>query len=467
MIFRQLIDPDLGCASYLLGDDGRAVVVDPGLDVDAVVAAAAQERVRIALVLETHVHADHVSGRELLARRTGAAVRVPAGGGYAPGVGDPLRDGDVIDVGALRITVRAAPGHRPEHLVFLVADRTRSEQPWLLLSGDSLLVGDLARPDLAVEARAGARALHATLAGLSDLPDGVELWPGHVGGSLCGGPGLSRKPSSTLGYERAHDPLLACDADALTERLVAALPERPPTVEAVVARNRSRRPAPDGPVPALAPAQLAAALADGVTLLDARPAEAFDAGHVRGALSLPLPGHGLGTRAAWVLDPDDEVAVLADDAAAAAELVRRLRAVGLARVRGAVALDALPAPAGGDGAAGPLAPLAAAGIALDAAPAIPVSELPARIGELTVVDVRDALEWRAGHLADAVHLPLARLRDGAATLPDGPLAVACGSGPRAAFAASWLRARGRDARRVADGGIPDLPPLGLALTAAA
>jgi hydroxyacylglutathione hydrolase len=453
VIFRQLLDPDLGCACYLLADGERGVVVDPGLDVDRVLAAAREERVRIELVLETHVHADHVSGRELLARRTGAAVRVPAGGGYEDGVGAPLRDGDTIELGALRLTVRAAPGHRPEHIVLLAADLTRSPRPWLLLSGDSLLIGDLARPDLAVDPREGTRALHATLASLGDLPDHVELWPGHVGGSLCGGPGLSRKTSSTLGYERATDDLLHAGVEELTDRLIGSLPERPPTVEAVVARNRGRVPAPSAEVPALDPAALAAALADGVTLLDARPADAFDARHVRGSLSLALAGSGLGTRAAWLLDPEQDLAVLADDTAQAAELTRRLRAVGLAHVRGAVVLNDLDA-------------LGAAGVALDAAPAYALADLPALAGTVTFVDVRDVPEWRAGHLAEAVHLPLARLRAEADRLPDGPLAVLCKSGPRAAFAASWLRARGHDARRVADGGIPDLPPLGLALTAA-
>lgn len=454
MIFRQLLDPDLGCACYLLGDDGRGVVVDPGLDVDAIVAAAEQERVRIELVVETHVHADHVSGRALLVERTGAAVRVPAGGGHDPAVGTPLADGETIDVGALRLTVLAAPGHRPEHIVLLAADLGRSPEPWMLLSGDSLLVGDLARPDLAVDPLEGARDLHATLARFAALPDGVELWPGHVGGSLCGGPGLSRKTSSTLGYERAVNGLLHVAPAELSERLIASLPERPPTVEAVVARNRTLAPAPSAPLAQLDPAALVEALADGVTLLDARPAESFDAGHVDGALSLPLAGNGLGTRAAWLLRPDEELAVLADDAASAHELARRLRAVGLANVRGIVALD-------------DLVPLAAAGIALDSAQAIPARQLPALLGELTVVDVRDEGEWRTAHLPTAVHLPLSRLRAEADTLPSGPLAVTCKAGPRAALAASWLRAQGHDARRVADGGIPDLALAGVRLAAAA
>lgn len=470
MIFRQLLDPDLGCACYLLGDGGRGVVVDPGLDVERILAAAEEERLAIELIVETHVHADHVSGRALLVGRTGAAVRLPAGGGYDDGAGEPLRDGETIDFGLLRITAWAAPGHRPEHTVLLVADRSRSDEPWLLLSGDSLLVGDLARPDLAVDPNDGAQALHATLARIGELPDGVELWPGHVGGSLCGGPGLSRKGSSTLGFERRANPLLAVAPDELAARLIASLPARPPTVEQVVAANRRAAPAGDAPLPRLDAAGLAAALAGGATLLDGRDADAFDAAHVRGALSLPLQGNGLGTRAAWVLDPADELVVLADDEPAAEDLARRLRAVGLARVTGVVTADAIAGLAArASAAARTAAPTASAALPLAAVAPLAVDELPALLdaGAITVVDVRDTAEWGGGHLPQGLHLPLQQLRADAATLPAGPLAIVCKSGPRAAFAASWLRARGHDARRVADGGIPDLAGLGLELVAVA
>jgi len=453
MIFRQLIDTDLGCACYLVGDEGRGLVVDPGLDVERVLAAAAEEGLRVELVLETHVHTDHVSGRALLAERTGATVRLPADGGYDPAAGEALRDGDAIELGAVRITALAAPGHRPEHTALLVADRARSPAPWLLLGGDSLLVGELARPDLAIDPREGARALHATVERLGALPDGVELWPGHVGGSLCGGPGLSRKTSSTLGYERAANPLLRTDPEELAERLIASLPVRPPTVEHVVARNRSAAPAAGDPVARLGPGAFAAALDDGVTVVDARSWEAFDAGHLRGSLSLALRGGGLGTRAAWVLDPGDELVVLADDEQTATELAQRLLRVGLGPLRG-IAIDDVAVLA------------AASGRSLDVGRPIAVAELPGLVGEVTVVDVRDAPEWRTGHLSGTVHLPLNRLRAEAARLPDGPLAVLCARGPRAAFAASWLRARGHDARRVAGGGVADLPRVGLRLVAA-
>jgi glyoxylase-like metal-dependent hydrolase (beta-lactamase superfamily II)/rhodanese-related sulfurtransferase len=480
MILRQLIDRDLGCACYLLGDAGRAAVVDPGLDVDRIFAVADEEGLTIELVIETHVHADHVSGRGLLAARTGAEIRLPAGGGQEPGAGEPFADGAVVELGALRIEALAAPGHRPEHLALLVSDTTRGERPWLLLSGDSLLVGDLARPDLAIDPRDGAHALHATLARLAQLPDGVELWPGHVGGSLCGGPGLSRKTSSTLGFERAANPLLSAGEAELAERLIGSLPDRPPTVEQVVARNRRAQPAPEPAPPQLAAGQLAAALDDGAVLLDGRAAEAFDAAHLAGSLTLPLRGSGLGTRAAWLLDPEQPLAVLAASEHDGRELARRLQAVGLGpvvavavagrptRASGPDAAGAAPASSASAADAGELASFASAGLAIVSSAPVAVAELPALVaaGAITVVDVRDVPEWRDGHVADGVHLPLPLLRGATGSLPDGPLAVACKAGPRAAFAASWLRARGFDARRVADGGIPDLPAAGLALVAA-
>jgi glyoxylase-like metal-dependent hydrolase (beta-lactamase superfamily II)/rhodanese-related sulfurtransferase len=443
MRFHQLLDPDLGCACYVVGDGGEAVVVDPGLDVERILRTAAADGLEITHVVETHVHADHVSGRELLAARTGATVHLPAGGEADPGAGAALHPGDAIAAGAVRLQALPAPGHRPEHLVLAVSDLGRDGDPWLLLTGDSLLIGDVARPDLAVDPHEGAHALHATLRRLLALGDGVEVWPGHVGGSLCGGPGLSPKPSSTVGFERRANPQLRePDAAAFAAGLVAQLPPRPPTVTRVVAANRRVRPAPGAAAPVLDGASARATLEAGAVLVDGRDAEAFDAGHVPGSLNLPLTGRSLGTRAGWVLDPAGDVIVAAADEPAAHELARRLRAVGFERVA---------VVAGGSIAAlrGP-APTAHASLSVDEAAAL----LAAGAG--TLVDVRDDDEWRAAHVPGSLHVPLRALRDGADRLPRVPLAVACASGPRASFAASWLRREGHEARRVRDGGIGHL-----------
>ena len=176
MIFRQFVDEDLGCASYLVGDSAtdEAVVVDPTYAIEQYVAAAEQEGVRIVRTLETHTHADHVSGHG----RLGLEHRIPVSihpAAEATYEHDPLEDGQEIVLGNVALRVLHTPGHRPEHCCFGVIDRTRAEEPWLVLTGDSLFVGDAARPDLAVEAVDGARELYGSLQRLLELPDGVEM----------------------------------------------------------------------------------------------------------------------------------------------------------------------------------------------------------------------------------------------------------------------------------------------------
>src|SRR5947209_14359327 len=197
---------------------------------------AAAEHLRIAHVLDTHDHADHVSGRLRLAQATGGRAYRP--GPREAGATDVILPGDEITAGAIRITALATPGHRPEHLTFVVADLSRGPEPWLVLSGDSLLVGDLARPDLAVQARDGAHALHASVRRMLELEDHVEVWPAHIGGSLCGGSGLSSKTSSTIGFERRHNALLGLDEERFVADLTADLPTRPPNIERIVDLNR-------------------------------------------------------------------------------------------------------------------------------------------------------------------------------------------------------------------------------------
>src|SRR4051812_47393068 len=174
MHFHQVLNEELGCASYLLADGGEAIVVDPRWDVAVYVELARACGARITHAIDTHDHADHVSGRGRLARLTGCVALRP---------GPALPEAAEVRAGRVRLTALATPGHRPEHLAFAVTDESRSERPWAVLTGDSLLVGDVARPDLAIDPREGARALHASVQRLLALGDHVELWPGHVGGS--------------------------------------------------------------------------------------------------------------------------------------------------------------------------------------------------------------------------------------------------------------------------------------------
>src|ERR671918_289412 len=188
MFFRQVLNDDLGCASYVIADGGQAAVIDPKWEIEDYLQLADEHGFRIAHILETHNHADHVSGHGRLAAATGARIYVSADAGVEY-EHVPLADGDSVAVGEIQVTALATPGHRPEHMAYLVADGGRTAEPWLAVTGDSLFVGDLARPDLAVEPEEGARGLFRSVRRLLELEDFAEAWPGHVGGSLCGGAG--------------------------------------------------------------------------------------------------------------------------------------------------------------------------------------------------------------------------------------------------------------------------------------
>jgi hydroxyacylglutathione hydrolase len=243
VLLRPFLNDAGSCASYLFGctSHGRLAVVDAHVDlVDDYVAAAEAIGAPIVAVLETHVQADHVSGLSQLVERTGATAYLPVGAGVEF-EHVPLADGEVVELGNTLVTAIATPGHAPAHHAYAVVDRRRGEEPWLVFSGDSLLIGDVGRPDLHVagDATGQARQLHASLRRLLELPAEVVLFPSHYGGSVCGR-GLSGNPFSSIGFERAHNPLLAlADPDAFAQAVVADLPPRPAGQERIVAANRS------------------------------------------------------------------------------------------------------------------------------------------------------------------------------------------------------------------------------------
>jgi hydroxyacylglutathione hydrolase len=242
MLLRPFLNDAGSCASYLFGctTRGRLAVVDAHAElVDDYLAVAAAIGSPIAAVFETHVQGDHVSGLSALVEHTGAAAYLPAGAQVEfDHVG--LADRDVVELGNTLVTAIATPGHAPAHHAYTVADRRRGdEEPWLVFSGDSLLIGDVGRPDLHVagDVRGQARRLHASLRRLLELPDHVVLYPSHYGGSVCGR-GLSGNPFSSIGFERRHNPLLAVeDPDAFADALLADVPPRPAEQERIVAAN--------------------------------------------------------------------------------------------------------------------------------------------------------------------------------------------------------------------------------------
>jgi glyoxylase-like metal-dependent hydrolase (beta-lactamase superfamily II) len=244
MLLRPFLNDASSCASFLFGcgTHSKLAVVDPHLDlVDDYMAAAAALSAPIVAAFETHVQADHVSGLPALVERAGATAYLPADAGVEF-QHVALANGDVVELGNTLVTAIATPGHAPAHHAYTVADRRRgTEEPWLVFSGDSLLIGDVGRPDLHVagDARGQARRLHASLQRLLELPDHVVLYPSHYAGSVCGR-GLSGNPVSSIGFERAHNPLLAvADADVFADALVAEMPPPPAEQKRIVAANRA------------------------------------------------------------------------------------------------------------------------------------------------------------------------------------------------------------------------------------
>lgn len=251
MYFRQLLNDHTACASYLLGckTRGAFAVVDPHIDlVDEYVSLAEAQEASIVAVIETHVQADHVSGLPALVERTGASAYLPAGSGVTF-EHRPLDHGEVVALGNVELCALSTPGHAGAHHAYLVTDRTRGEEPWLVLSGDALLVGDAGRPDLHAHGDATvdsmARTLYRSLEErLLTLPDHVLLYPAHYSGSVCGR-GLSANPASTIGFERRHNRALTFDSEeAFVRALTSDMPPPPEGQAAIVTANRTGRQTP-------------------------------------------------------------------------------------------------------------------------------------------------------------------------------------------------------------------------------
>jgi len=428
VLFRQFVDEGLGCGSYLVGDEhaGVAVVVDPAYAIEPYLEEAARRRVRIERVLETHTHADHVSGHGRLALEVGATVAVhPAAEPAFPF--EPLEDGAVIEAGDVALRVVHTPGHRPEHCAFAVSDRSRAEEPWLVLTGDSLLVGDAARPDLAVEADEGARGLFHSLRRLGELADGVELYPGHVAGSLCGA-AMSSKTSSTVGFERRFNPTLELpDEDAFVQATAGGSQPRPPNMARIVELNR-------GPFLPAPPELRRLETWVGATVVDVRPAAAFAEGHVPGAFNIPVAGSSFATRAGFLLSADERIVLHGSSPEEVERATRGLRSVGFVELAGYLE--------------DPETPDRLEPVALDELEGLLAS------GAVELVDVREADERDGGYISGSRHVPYRLVRACGDELGNGkPVVTICETGSRAAIAASVLAAAGVDARPVIYGGL--------------
>ena len=430
MHFKQFYVGCLAHASYLIGDGGEAVVVDPSRDIQMYLEEAEAHGLSIKWILETHLHADFVSGHRELAARTGATIAI----GARAEAGYPhraLKDGDEIRVGSLMLRALETPGHTPESLSFLVFEHAGDARPWGVLTGDTLFVGDVGRVDIL-----SSRLPVAELAGLMydslhqkllTLPDETRVYPAHGAGSLCGR-NISKDTWSTIGRERMMNAALKpMSREAFIVEVTRDVPETPiyylhsRDINKAGPRLDAERPMP----PLLPAAEVAARAAKGAVMVDTRPAAAFGTGHPAGALSVPLDGQ----YASWVgtlLSPDQEILLIADPDRVE-EAVMRLARVGYENVVGVL----------GRGIEG----WKAAGLPIETTAQVPVTAL-AGSGR-KVLDVRRVTEWEAGHLAGAINIPLAQLPARLGELDrNAEWTAFCASGYRSSIATSVLQRAG-------------------------
>lgn len=422
-----LIDEGLGNSSYLVDlGDGRGLVVDPARDVAPYVRLAEEHRLQLAFSLETHLHADFVSGSRELAHLGGTVLAPRAGRLEFPHRG--LDDEEEIDLGGLTLRAIGTAGHTPEHLAYLLLDGSR---PVALFSGGALLVGSVARTDLISpdETEPLARRLYRALRyRVLALPDELPVLPTHGAGSFCSAPGGGER-TTTIGRERTTNPLVAAaDEDTFVRRLLAGLGTYPSYFLRLREVNR-HGPVVYGQLPDLAglmPAQLQALLDDGAELVDVRPVEAFAAGHVPGALSIALRP-SFASWLGWLAAAERPLAFVLDETQDRTELVRQCLKIGYENLAGELA--------------GGMVAWRSAG-----RPEVQTDLLRESGVQELVLDVRQAAEYATGHVPGAVHVELGSLPERAAALAPAVATVMCGHGERATTAASLLeRAGGRAA----------------------
>lgn len=447
MKIRQFEIPGLAQYSYAVSSNGEAIVIDPIRDVERYLGYAARNGVRIALVTETHIHADFASGARTLAEAAGAELALSAyddGERYRYGMTHrKLREGEEMAIGELRLRVLHTPGHTPEHLSFLLFDDARSvSEPAALFTGDFLFAGSLGRPDLLGEqekqrlARELYRSLHSRIA---SLPDGLQIYPGHGAGSLCGS-GMSERADTTLGYERATQPLFRLSEEAFVSEVLGSVPPMPAYYPRMKSLNGEGAPLPSslaGERP-LTPAEVARLAADGAVVLDVRSSVAFGGAHIPGAINIGA-GQNLSLWAGWLLDPSRGI-VLVGDRNNLAESRRALFRVGLDRIEGYLANG--------------MTAWIEDGRDFARTPQVSTSEVRSRNDRTLVLDVRSAKEWEAGHIEGAEHLTLGDLPNRLHQAPHGRAVVTvCGSGYRSSIAASLLHAAGHPQVSSMNGGM--------------
>lgn len=438
MIFETIESPGLAQRSYVVGDDDEGVcaVIDPRRDVDVYLQIARDHQARITSVLETHIHADFVSGSAELARRTGAPLHTGSSDRYTFDR-SPLEQGEVVRVGRRRLRALHTPGHSPEHLCFALSDGA-DEDPWCIFTGDTLFAGSVGRPDLSTEAEDEelAKALHRSLTEhLFPLGDHVVVFPGHGSGSPCGS-SIGGRDLTTLGQERRSNDALQGGEEAFVRQVLADLPEEPlyyPRMKEVNAGGPAGAEEPPHP-PVLSSGAFRDAFREEATVLvDTREIVSFAGAHIPGALNIPLRRR-FPIWAGWMLNPDREILLVVEEPRHVESIRRHLFRIGLDRVRGYLR--------------GGMRQWIEAGSSVSTRRDLSVHQLAELVlgsgdGRLQLLDVRSEAEWRSGHIPGARHVHAPFVDEVVDELDrDRPIATYCGTGYRAGIAASVLERHG-------------------------
>lgn len=419
--------------SYLMGcgQAGEAVIIDPGRDlVDEYIARARKKGLRITRIVETHLHADHVSGNRELASKTRAPILLHHSV-QAAFEHTALRDGDEIRIGTVLLKVLHTPGHTPDSISLLVTDVDRSAAPWFVLTGDTLFVGDVGRPDLG--GGAAAADLYDSLSRvLLPLDDSVEVYPAHGAGSLCGR-AMSSKGGSTIGFERRFNPALRARSKAeFVEAILAGLPPKPPSFETIVAKNRgliALREAKPRPFTAT---EAHAEIGRGAAVVDVRDPATYGQGHIPGALNVWIESPQFGDRVGWFVTPGTPVLLVAQGPSDLERALAGLARVGVDDILGFLQWG--------------LIDWKTAGLPLETVPQITVHDLASWLEEgrdVAVIDVREPFEWGEGHIPGALHVPMREAGERRSQIPaDRTKAVICSGGLRSSTVISALKKAG-------------------------
>ncbi len=436
MFFKQFLVKGMGCLSYIIGCPmaHKACVVDPKRDVQDYIDAARANGMEITHVFETHIHADHVSGNQELRSRTGADIYFMEGT-PASFPHEEVREHERIELGNVRLEFLKTPGHTPNSMSILVTDLGRAEEPWFVLTGDCLFVGDIGRPDLA-----GEELLEEQINNLYDslhnklgaLPRDMEIYPAHGEGSLCGR-GMSSKPNSTIGFEMDHVPVLKLAYEKFREEMTQNFPQRPKSFTHIIETNKLGAPLLERCpiVRDLGPRQVKDLMEKDAVVLDTRDTAAFGGVHIPGSINI-----GLGPQTAnWigmVLGPKDKIILVVTDMDAYTEMTNQLHRIGYDNIIGYLH--------------GGITAWQEAGMPIEHLWQISAAKLHDKLQSGNykhLFDVRTQMEWETGHIKEATHLPIDVMLRNIPDIPkDEEVIVYCGVGYRGNIAASFLQRRG-------------------------